>query len=109
MFVCELQKPKTTQLTVQGKPKRRAFSKAWDIVKYFPTAQHWGCYDLLFNQTVLSCGFKCTQRSDCRSFYHESPRGRCVLVLFVDMLLPRELDGGDQWRQFVVEDDMNDM
>ncbi|KAF5396004.1 hypothetical protein PHET_11309, partial [Paragonimus heterotremus] len=86
MFVCELQKLKTTQSAFQGKPKRRAFSKAWDIVKFFPTAQHWGCYDLLVNQTVLSCGFQCIQRSDCRSFYHEPPRGRCVLVLFVDML-----------------------
>ncbi|KAF8564186.1 hypothetical protein P879_11733 [Paragonimus westermani] len=55
------------------------------------------------------CPFRCIQRSHCRSFYHESPRGRCVFVLFVDMLLPRRLDEGDQWRQFVVEHDVNDM
>ncbi|KAF5399258.1 hypothetical protein PHET_07469 [Paragonimus heterotremus] len=107
MFVCELYKPTSNQSTVQGKPKQRRFTEDSDMVQFFPTAQHWGCYDLLVNQTVLSCGFKCIQRSDCRSFYHESPRGRCVLVLFVDMMLPRELDEGDQWRQFVVEDYVN--
>ncbi|KAF7257290.1 hypothetical protein EG68_05177 [Paragonimus skrjabini miyazakii] len=103
MFVCEMRSLRSARLSPLGTMRWIKAPETSNERPFFSTTEHSGCHELFRNKTLSSCGYACAQNSNCRSFYHEPSEGHCILVLFVDTLLPKSMNNDENWSYYVQE------
>ncbi|THD22818.1 hypothetical protein D915_006150 [Fasciola hepatica] len=67
---------------------------------FLPDAQNEGCFTSYNVSSLFDCCGNCRSRSACRAFYYHLETAQCWISLYVDSLLPSNLNAinGTWWR-----------